>query len=228
MNGKFNNTDIVKKIKDTLIFNDVDENKIEKILNKINYKIINLKKEENFAFRDDEVKGLYIVILGKLFAEMSSDNGGVKKIEDLEPRSIIASAFIFGKSNKFPVDVFAKEDSLIFFVEKKEFLKMLQLDLKIMENTLNLISQKAQFLSQKVWQGVNYKTIKEKLANYILKNMDKNEIEFRPSINEVANSFGIRRPSLSRILSSFVEDGILERKGRKFIIKDIKKLKIIK
>ena len=209
----------------TKLFKDIDVDEIEKILKRIDYKIFKFEKGETIVFRGDEVKGLYISILGELFSEMAGDKGEIKKIEDISEGSIIASAFMFGNNSKFPVDLFSRTESEIFFVEKNEFLRMLQMNEIIIKNILDEVSNKAQFLSAKIWHGVNNKTISKKLADYILKNMENGEIKFKPSLNEVANLFNIARPSLSRVIISFIDEGILERKGRGYIVKNIEKLK---
>ena len=219
--------DLIIKLKDTKLFKNVKEDEIKIILEKIKYKILNFEKGETVAFRGDSVKGLYINIFGQLYSEMIGDKGDIRKIEDISEGNIIASAFIFGNNTKFPVDLFSRTESEIFFVEKEEFLRMLHLNQNIMENILDEISGKAQFLSAKIWHSVNNKTIGQKLADYILKNMKNGEIKFVPSLNEVANSFNIARPSLSRVIMEFTDNGILERNGRKYIVKNIEKLKEI-
>lgn len=219
--------ELALKLAQTKIFKDVDAEDIKNILEKIKYRILKFEKGETVAFRDDEVKGLYISISGELYSEMYGNRGEVKKIEDIPEGSIIASAFIFGNNSRFPVDLSARTDCKIFFVEKEEFLKMLQLNKIVMKNILDDISSKAQFLSAKIWHSVNNRTIGQKLADYILENMNDNEVKFKPSLNEVANSFNIARPSLSRVIIEFIDEGILERKGRGYVVKDIDKLRDI-
>lgn len=210
----------IERLGETKLFQRIDKEEIENILKDIDYKILRFHKDESIVFRGDEVEGLYIILSGEVFCEMSGDRGDVKKIEDLPEGSVLAGAFIFGRNNYFPVDVFSRTDVEIFFIDKKEFLNLLHQEFRMMENALNIISQKAQFLSGKIWQGVNNKTIRQKLADYIINNMEGDEIKFKPSLNEVANLFNIARPSLSRVITSFVEEGILERNGRKYIVKD--------
>ncbi|WP_300393831.1 Crp/Fnr family transcriptional regulator [Fusobacterium sp.] len=219
--------DIIKKLEKTKLFKNIDVKIIEKILENINYTILKYEKGETVVFRGDEVEGLYIALSGELFSEMAGEKGEIKKIEDILEGSIIASAFIFGNNSKFPVDLISRTESEIFFIEKHEFLKMLQKDENLIKNILDEISNKAQFLSAKIWHGVNNKTIGKKLADYILKNMEDGEIKFKPSLNEVANLFNIARPSLSRVIISFIDEGILERDGRKYKIKNLEKLKNI-
>ena len=107
-----------RAIKNTDLFIWLEENEFDKIIEKCNYKILNYQKDEYVAFRGDEIKGIYINLQGTLVAEMLKDDGNVKKIEELERGKIIASAFIFGDVNKFPVDLVAKSQVKILFIEK--------------------------------------------------------------------------------------------------------------
>lgn len=79
---------------------------------------------------------------------------------------------------------------------------------------MNSISNKAQFLSKKVWDNFNNKTIEEKLNSYIKENMTGGFITLKVSIKELAEQFQVTRPSLSRALGNYVKDGILEKIDR--------------
>lgn len=216
--------ELYSKLSNTRLFKNISLEEIKNILEKSNYKIMKFKKDEVIVFRGDEVKGIYINIKGELYSEMMGNKGEIKKIEDIEEGTIIASAFIFGNNPKFPVDLYARTETEIFFIEKEDFLKILQMNSSLTENILDEISNKAQFLSSKIWHGLNNKTIVQKTADYILKNMKDEEIKFTPSLNEVANLFNVARPSLSRVIMDFTDKGILERKGRKYLVKDKEKL----
>ena len=144
---------------------------------------------------------------------MLTEEGNIIKIEELVPSDVIASAFIFGKNNSFPVDLSAKDEAEILFVERKEFLKLLFSQEKILENFLNEISNKTQLLTSKIWNSFNNKTIKKKFCDYVKRNQKNNEF-FIGNLGALAEFFGVERPSLSRVLSELVKDEKLERIGR--------------
>ena len=207
------------------IFEDDEFNpfliKIKNILEKTKYEIKKYSPNESIAFRGDEVKGLYIILKGTLITEMLTEEGNVIKIEELVPSDVIASAFIFGKKNSFPVDLSVKDEAEILFVERKEFLKLLFSEEKILENFLNEISNKTQLLTNKIWNSFNNKTIKKKFCDYVKKNQ-KNNLFSIQNLGALAEFFGVERPSLSRVLSELVKDEKLERIGRnKYKILDI-------
>ena len=199
--------------KETVVFNGIDEKTIKNILEKNKYEIKKYSPNESIAFRGDEVRGLYIILKGTLTTEMLTEEGNVIKIEELVPSDVIASAFVFGKKNSFPVDLNAKDEAEILFIERKEFLKILFSKEKILENFLNEVSNKTQLLTSKIWNSFNNKTIKKKFCDYVKKNQ-KNNLFSIQNLGALAEYFGVERPSLSRVLSDLVKDEKLERIGR--------------
>lgn len=204
---------MIETLRETVVFNGIDEKTIKNILEKTKYEIKKYSSDESIAFRGDEVRGLYIILKGTLTTEMLTEEGNVIKIEELVPSDIIASAFVFGKKNSFPVDLNAKDEAEILFIERKEFLKILFSKEKILENFLNEVSNKTQLLTSKIWNSFNNKTIKKKFCDYVKKNQ-KNNLFSIQNLGALAEYFGVERPSLSRVLSDLVKDEKLERIGR--------------
>lgn len=204
---------MIEILKETVVFNGIDEKTIKNILEKSKYEIKKYSPNESIAFRGDEVRGLYIILKGTLTTEMLTEEGNVIKIEELVPSDVIASAFVFGKKNSFPVDLNAKDKAEILFIERKEFLKILFSKEKILENFLNEVSNKTQLLTSKIWNSFNNKTIKKKFCDYVKKNQ-KNNLFSIQNLGALAEYFGVERPSLSRVLSDLVKDEKLERIGR--------------
>ena len=204
---------MIEILKETVVFNGIDEKTIKNILEKNKYEIKKYSPNESIAFRGDEVRGLYIILKGTLTTEMLTEEGNVIKIEELVPSDVIASAFVFGKKNSFPVDLNAKDEAEILFIERKEFLKILFSKEKILENFLNEVSNKTQLLTSKIWNSFNNKTITQKFCDYVKKNQ-KNSLFSIQNLGALAEYFGVERPSLSRVLSDLVKDEKLERIGR--------------
>lgn len=201
------------------LFKGISEDELENLFGKIKYEIKKFKKNDVVFFRDEKVDGLFIVIMGLLSAEMLKSNGDVQKIENLSNGDIIGSAFIFGEDNNLPVDLIVLEEGMLLHIDKNNLLQAFNTNEKFLINFLDEISDKTQFLSNKVWKSFNNKTIKEKVLDYILENTQSNKVIFKHSIKELAELFGVSRPSLSRVISEFVEDEILKRDGKnKFIL----------
>lgn len=205
------NFSFLKKI---TLFKDIEESEIKEIFKAISFDIKKFEKDDIVFFRGDTLDGISIVINGNLSAEMLKDTGDVQKIENLSTGDLIASAFIFGENNIIPVDLIALEKTEVLHIDKKNLLKLFNLKETILINFLNEISDKTQFLSNKVWKSFNSKTIREKMLDYIEQNKVEDKVLFKHSIKELSEMFGVSRPSLSRVISEFVEEGVLERDGK--------------
>lgn len=206
------------------IFVSMKIEEMNELFSSIKYQLLNFEKGETIFFRDEEINGLYLILNGRLRAEMLNKNGNIYKIEELGKGDIIASAFIFGDKKEIPVDLIVLERTDIIFIEREDLLLGFQLSKSFLRNYLDEISNKAQFLSMKVWGNLNTRTIKEKLEEYIITHREGDLIVFDESIKELAERFMVSRPALSRVISEMVEQGELERVTRKkFKINNIKK-----
>lgn len=91
-----------------------------------------------------------------------------------------------------------------------EFLFLLQKNRQLLRNYLNIISSRAQFLSQKL-HFLSFKTIKGKVAHFLLKEAgDKfHSVELKNTQQQLADFFGVTRPSLARVFGEMQKDGLI-------------------
>ena len=196
-------------LKNVELFRGIDPQKLQLDLVGTRYRILKFKKDELVALRGDRIEGIYINLKGEVVTEMLKDNGSSKKIEVLKSGTILAGAFIFGDYNYFPVDIIAKSDVEILYIEKSRFLKLLLKEETVLERFLDEISEKAQFLSINLWKSISNKRIDQKLAEYFLSHEENGEVKLKLSIKELSEFFNVSRPSLSRVLKEFVDSGKL-------------------
>jgi CRP-like cAMP-binding protein len=173
----------------------------------------------------DPVSSFLLVLDGMVKGEMVDYSGRIIKIEDIPAARAVAAAFIFGSRNLFPVNVVAVSDCELLMIEKDDFLKFLKNNERILTNFLDIISNRSQFLSEKI-KFLNFKTIRGKLAQYILQvsGTEKIEITLPMTQNEMAEYFGVARPSIARVISELENEGIIITKGKHLKILDIKRL----
>ena len=207
------------------VFNGVSEKELQVLLKKIHYQVKNFLKDELIAAAGDPVNNLYIILSGSVRGEMIDYSGKIVKIEDIEAPKPLAAAFLFGRENAFPVTVTANCDVQVLSVPVAEFLKLLQLNKRVLVNYLNSISTRTQFLSQKI-HFLNFKTIKEKVAHYLLQKAGDNlhSIELKSTQQQLADLFGVTRPALARVLGEMQRDALIEINRKTIRIPDKKKL----
>lgn len=207
------------------LFKGLSTDKIETILSGVVHRIRKFQSGYLISQSGEPVNSLMIVISGIVKGEMVDYAGRVIKIEDIPAPGALAAAFLFGNRNRFPVNVVAVSDAEIIIIDKPEFLRMLMRNDKMLVNFMDMISNRSQFLSEKI-KFLNFKTIKGKLAQYILHlaGDSKNEIRLDRTQNDLADFFGVTRPSVARALGEIEEEGHLEVNGKRIKILDRKGL----
>ena len=213
------------KLAKSPLFKGVLPNEIEQLLASVPYQIKNFEKESNVAQRTSECTSLMIVIKGSVRGEMLDYSGKVLKVADIFAPKPIAPAFLFGQNNRYPVDVIANSEVSILKIAKESVLTLFQKNNLFLQNFLNTISNRTQFLSRRIW-FLSFKTIKGKLSQYILSLLKDNmkSVVLPISQKELAEFFGVTRPSLARALGEMEREGIIDVNRREIQVNNKKKL----
>ena len=169
-----------------------------------------LDKGQIVVRQGDEIKHLYLLVKGTVRTEMITQEGNSLEIEFIEAVRPLAPAFLFAQNNKFPVDVITIEECHFLLIPPKVWLKEMMQNEVLLTNFLKLNSNMIVFMSQKV-QMVSIKSIKGKLSLYILENTtdENNSFTLKRNRTQLAEYFGVQRPSLARTISELVERGII-------------------
>ncbi|HSO87589.1 MAG TPA: Crp/Fnr family transcriptional regulator [Draconibacterium sp.] len=207
------------------IFRGITEKDAELLFKKIHFQIKSYIKDEIVVVAGEPVFNLHIIIAGSVRGEMIDFSGKTIKIEDIEAPKPLATAFLFGQENKFPVTVSANNDAKILIIPVSEFLKLLQLNTQILQNYLNSISSRAQFLSQKL-HFLSFKTIKGKVAHFLLQQAGEkfHSVELKNTQQQLADLFGVTRPSLARVFGEMQKEGLIRIANKTVTIPDKKAL----
>ena len=191
------------------LFKELNPQEISDCLRKVDFKIKDYKKNEIVFFRGDILKQVIIIINGTTHGEMQKFNGDTIVINQMKSGEVLASAFLFGNDNIFPVDLVTLENSKFLLFDKEKYLNLIQSDKRLLLNFINEISNKSQLLSKRIWFNFTHKTIEEKILSYINENAKNNKIKFLPSISALAKKFEVTRPALSREISNLCKKKIL-------------------
>ena len=196
----------------------------ESFLNELKFKNKSFKKGECIARHGDRVNALYLLTKGSVKAEMISEAGTVLNIETIHAPNPLAPAFLFSENNQFPVDVVALEDCEIIIISKDSIMKQLACNESFLKGFMTFSSNRAHFLSERL-KFLSTKTIKGKLAQYMLGRSKNMIFTLDMSQTALAEYFGVTRPSLSRSLSEMINEKIISLKGKNGEILNLTQLK---
>jgi CRP-like cAMP-binding protein len=190
------------------------------------FSIKNYRKKEIVFHQGDTCDALYIVISGTVKTEMITENGNLMPIETIHAPRPLAPAFLFSDRNQFPVEVTAMTSVELLRIPKTEVTRLMTMNPDFLQQFMTHNANRTQFLTQRL-QLLSIKTIKGKIAHLLLEKHQSDGLTFTLSKNqtELAEYFGVARPSLSRSLSEMVEEKIISFDKNKYKILNLNYLK---
>jgi len=214
------------KLEKCPVFTGLSAQEIEALFDEIHFQIKKYSDQQMVAHAGDIVEKLIIVLGGSVKGEMVDFSGKTIKIEDIEAPKPLAIAFLFGKANKYPVNVVSNNESELLIIPKESVLRLFALNQTILLNYLNAISDRSQFLSDKI-RLLSFHSVRGKIANYILElaHDGSTQIRLPLSQNQLAELFGVARPSVGRSMRELHNEGVLNVEGKSVEILDIKALR---
>lgn len=211
------------KISETPIFRGINAGEVAHILNLVHHQIKTYEPETIIAYSGDECVNLYILIEGSVRGEAVDLKGKVIKIEDINAPDTFAEGFLFADENNLLVNIVTNTKTKILIIYKNDLLQLFKSNKKILENYLNITSNRFVLVTKKL-KFLSLKNIKGKLANYILglerKNEGKQHFLIDKTQEQLAEYFGVTRPSLARALGEMKDGGLIEIKRKEIKILD--------
>ena len=193
----------------------------------VTYSIVNYDSHDIYALTGMPCKTLDIVIRGVLVCRMSSLSGKQVEVSRLHEGNLVAPAFILGKDTNVPVGVATDTDVTVLRMQKTVFHHLIGTHEQIRDNFIRVLSNINAFLTHRM-RILTLFTVKEKVAYLLLElagEQGSNVIHLSQSRQEIADSFGIQKFSLLRVLADFAKAGAIKINGREVTILDRSKMR---
>ncbi|MDK2907212.1 MAG: hypothetical protein PWQ66_1173 [Petrotoga sp.] len=215
----------IDKIGKLKIFKNFSKAELMKIFGNVRYSIKKFSKGSLIYTSGEKVEKLMILIEGEVITEMVDFNGKILEVERMKSPDILASALLFSKDNFLPVDVLAVKDVAMLYIEKEDLIRLFQSNNVLLLSFLEDIGEKFQFVTAKLRVN-SFHTIREKITMYLLNLYNQqnksSELTIPLTLEELANLFGVTRPSLSRVFSQMQKEGLFVKSGNTIILRKLK------
>lgn len=207
------------------LFQHLSEVEISEILERTVSEMKVVDKGNYVVRQGDPVRSLYLLVEGLVRTEMVTKEGNILEIEFIEPIRPLAPAFLVAVENHYPVDVITVEKSTFYLIPKSKWMVEMMHNETLMHNFMKVNSNMTVFLSKKV-QMMSIKSLKGKIALYLLENTTTQNETFRMkrTQGQLAEYFGVQRPSLARTLREMMNEGTISIDKRFVKVLDRKKL----
>lgn len=207
------------------LFVGLTKSEIDEILSRSVSEVLEVEKGQHVVRQGDTIHSLYILTDGLVRTEMVTKDGNVVEIEFIEPIRPLAPAFLVATESRYPVDVITMQKTLFYIIPKTQWLKEMMMNEQLLTNFMKLNSNMTVFLSKKV-QMMSIKTLKGKLSLYILENTtpQNNTFTLKRTQSQLAEYFGVQRPSLARTLGDMIREELITLYKRELKVLDRGKL----
>ena len=174
--------------------------------------------------------GIFLLCDGKA-KKYKADKEGKEQIIYVANKGEIMGYHAILAEERYPDSAAVLEDSQIAFIPKEDFLKVLGKSKVLSQRLLKTLSHEFFVLANSVALFAQ-RSVRERFAMQLVLMREKYKENFTPGMSveinlsreDLANLVGTARENILRILKDFKEEGILETRGRKIIIKDVNKL----
>lgn len=201
----------IESLKKCALFNEFENEELEVVLSGINYKIDQYSKNQYIAMEGDPINGIGIVIQGSVEVQKCFPSGKTVAINRLHEGGVFGEVIIFSSKHVYPSAVVSTADSKVLFISKTDIIKLCKEHDQFLSKFMSTLSNKILMLSNKL-KNLSYETIRGKIVSFLLEEYEEQQnsvIALRISKKELAEHFGITRPSLSRELIKMREEGYI-------------------
>jgi len=198
------------------LFKGISTATIEELLATINWSCHKYDEEEIMFYAGSPMTEMNLIIKGSSRGEMLDLSGKIIRIDDIKSGRLLAPAFMFGKDQSYPINITANESVETICFSKKEFVKLLQKNGKVLGNYLFIVSSITQFLAKKI-NFLTFRTIKEKFLFYVASISEREHsqtIRLPLTQEQLAEQFGVTRPALGRAIRELHNEKVIRAEGK--------------
>jgi len=219
--------DIGKFLKRVFLFSELTDVELKTIASVSSIK--RFKKNEILFDEYDDADSFFIVAQGRVKIFRIDENGIEYVLHVHGMGDLVAEAAIFNEK-RYPASCEALEDSLVVYIPRSQFIDLILKKPKIALKFMSAYSRRLKEFVKQI-EDLSSTDIKQRLAKYILNNIDKKASKpvciLSMSKKDLSYSLGTIPETLSRALGHLKKRGYIDIKGRGIIVKNIKGLESI-
>jgi CRP/FNR family transcriptional regulator len=178
----------------------------------------------------DPCAGMYVVESGHVRIFKTSAGGREQVLSIDGPGGSIAELPVFDGGN-YPASVSAVEDSTLLFISKQDFHALCMTHPQVALKVLRVVGARLRKLVG-IIEELSFTTVRHRLAAFLVRMAQKEgqrlsdgiEITLPASNQELASQIGTVRELVSRNLSRFQSEKLIQMDGRRIVIANLKAL----
>lgn len=213
-------------LKNINLFKGISAEEVYELLDDNNCRITGYKKNSVVYIQNEKCYNLDVIISGIISVQKIDSQGRIFTINDFTAGDVLGGNLLFSVRNTYPMTIVTKSECKILHIGKAAILKLCQSNAIFLENFLQAISDKTLLLADKI-DSMSMKTVRQLIIQFLIYEyyLQKSlKITLGITKKELAERFGIQRPSLSRELNKMRKEGLIEFDAQTITIKSLDSL----
>ncbi|MFP4364994.1 MAG: Crp/Fnr family transcriptional regulator [Spirochaetia bacterium] len=192
------------------LFQEIPETELETWLNEAHPMVRHYKQGERLFLENQITGNAMFLVKGRCAGELVSSYGKVLRLQEVKAPQLIAPFLFLPNPSSLPIQLFMLEETEIISIPFHSLLELFTEKPDVLKKYFQFLSTRFSGLTQRLF-FLHFHTIRKKLAFYLLHlpGDEENRIQLPMKIQELADYFGVERPSLSNVLSEFVKKGLI-------------------
>ncbi len=180
------------------------------------------KKNQVIYYEGDKGNGLYLLLSGKVKTIKLAEDGrelmtGIYSADDYLGINAMLS------NEEYADTATALEDSSLCLIPKEQLEQLLNLYPEIAREFIKLLANDIRVKEEQLLQ-MAYNSVRKKMADALLRLQRREGLEFKIAREDLAAMAAMATETVSRTLSDFKEEGLVEKKGSTITILDLARL----
>lgn len=191
--------------------------------------VISIKKKKQVYNEGERVKGIWLILSGKIKTTKLTEDGRELLTGIFDPEDFIATNALFSEGIYLDSAI-ALEDSQLVLFSNSQFEEFINLYPDIAEKFIKILSNQIREKEEHLMQ-LAYSSVRKRIAEGLLRfyrqraNKDNSVIVSR---NDLASMTGTAQETVSRTLTDFCDEGLIEKQASVIFVLNEQKLENLK
>jgi len=203
----------LKLVENSELFRGIDRTSIEKMMNCSNSWIKEYEQNEIIFTEEETPRDLYVLLKGEVMIVKDYPSGNRNIFYEVQSGEIFGDLSHGEKTSVNYYDAISTKKSKVLIMPWNFFFNICEKSCSfhraLIRNIMQLQADKSLALMRKI-HILSATTLEEKIALYLLESMkDDKRVTINMTREEMADFFGVKRPSLSRSLMKMQKDNLI-------------------
>ncbi|WP_277465759.1 Crp/Fnr family transcriptional regulator [Parabacteroides sp. PF5-6] len=208
------------------LFNDLSHNIQLTLLDKLDYAVYEIEKNEVILRQNTICRHLYILLKGKLRVDIIDALGNEVLIEHIVAPRAFATPHLFKKDGTLPATFTVMNEGIFFTATKESVFSLISEHPDILKNFLCITGNCTKCTVTRL-HALSHKNVRSRFIVYLFeqKQPDTEVIEIEHNQVQLAEYLCVTRPALSKEINKLVKEGLIRIKGKKVELLQLAELK---